>query len=369
MPATAGIIGYELYRVMRVEGETRPMLLNPGALLLTDRWLFRRCLAAAFPGKHRRAFVAPEQGDGAGGGMLSAPQSFSCRFRTAPPSRFRFPRRSGWRKPIISLIGIYATGQRDGADAKAPKKKDLTPEEKKKVEDDVDKALDAIKKRKLIENAKPNPDGTNYDDLKKAVTVGVDPADSVGHEATTSPTTETAPGSGKYKSDIKVNGPIAKDLDQETLIALLLHELLHALRNLHKSPSPATVDTPALAANNVASEADAFAGVWDAITAGNITLTQDQKVAEIKDAMVEIILKCGDLRSLIGGLIMAGTATADQKTAATDAMNKAAATLQKYLDYINSLAAADQAKLVVSPDPGAQKLGDYLQGQINDLKK
>jgi hypothetical protein len=205
------------------------------------------------------------------------------------------------RSPVLHdyvVSGVYPAGERNG-DVTPNDLHELTAEETERLKKLIAQALDEIKKRGLIEKIVPNPDGIDLEKLKKYIHNGeieIDPTgkDTDGDEGKTIPYgPPDPPGSDKFPSHVILNGPLALligNISGEEFIALVLHELAHALLNATNFKVGTIID---IAIRNMRGELYAFAAVWDAIarddTGGGISLIAEDRCQEIREAIAQLV--------------------------------------------------------------------------------
>jgi hypothetical protein len=249
-----------------------------------------------------------------------------CCGTCAPPVRNVDPDR-------YLLIGVFESGERDG-DHK-PEDERCTDEELAKLKDRVKAALEQIKLRGFIEKLVPNPDFVDFDELLKQVAFEY-LCGGMRSQAKTTANRAAVEGTNKAKSTIEINGGQCKNLDDETLIALLLHELSHALRNLNGTTVTAAkggiVD---IAFDSVSREIAAFSDVWSRVEDEGIQLTANEKCHEIADAVSEIVEKYEVLAKLVQD---SGSQLTDaQKLADSNMRSAGKELLERYKRYLGSL--------------------------------
>lgn len=232
------------------------------------------------------------------------------------------------------LVGVYEGGERDGA--YTPVDQRCTDDELAKLRKRVQKALEQIKDRGLVDKLFPNPDYVDYDSLLRFVEIEY-VCGGIPVQARTEGNGQAVAGTNKMKSRITINGGACKDMDDESLIAVLLHELSHALRNLNGTTATAgqTNDLVTIVIDAVAREIAAFWDVWERINDESIHLTENEKCAEIVDAVSEIMEKFDGLSKALEG--SGGTLTAAQRRAVSNMRNEGRVLLQRYRDYLRSL--------------------------------
>ena len=112
-----------------------------------------------------------------------------------------------------------------------------------------------------------------------------------GKQGETWPNGVAVPGTNQAKSHVTINGVWAIDLPpDDSFVALVLHELSHALQNFQGRGIGLT-DVVDLATHYVNTEVIAYGAIWDLVVAGDLRLTNRQKCAEIADSVKAMVAR------------------------------------------------------------------------------
>jgi len=237
------------------------------------------------------------------------------------------------------LVGEYLTGERDGVQRPAGKNRDWTPADRGLRDRMIQWALREIRRRGLVAKLRPNPQNLTYAQLMGVVTVTGDcgqiGADKVGQ---TAPAGRVRPGGRRLKSSIVINGAWAIDYPpDDTWVAILLHEMAHALQNYEGLPAWAPGTLIGAATFSVQSEIGAYESIWDRIAAGDLRLNNRQKCAEISAAIAAIMK---EIHALAGEFTKAGAApTPADRARFTNLRRLGRSLLLKYQTFLAGLPA------------------------------
>ena len=231
------------------------------------------------------------------------------------------------------LIGEYLTGERDGTYESKPKKREWTAEDKKRVQDNIDKCLRGIKRRKLVKKLL----GKNipYNTSMPHVTITGD-CGEIGVAGKTWPSGRAVDGTNKAKSKITINGNMALDYSPEFLLALLIHEIVHAMQNYCGVPDLTEQALSQTIMFSVCQEIVAYGEIFKLIQSGDLQLTPTEVCAEIQTGMSAVLKEYDDAGEQIEKEVKSGKKpTEETERKMKEMRKKVRELLKKYKEFSN----------------------------------
>lgn len=336
-PPSPGTAGYVLYRMDLAPDGVAPVALHDGLLPIDGTFLDESAVPALVAFDDPFAALLEELGEPSAGSSNSI-QDWVDFLQSGDGSPLRPWVCDG---PILVdpsqylLVDFDAAGERQGEHE--PQVPACTEEEKARAKREVEKALQKIRERGLIDKIDPNPGHIDYDKLVANIVKWFYECD-LPAEGRTWPDGIAEDGTNKRKSEIHFNVSIVNLLDDETLLALVFHELAHAFQNL--SGLPAKVfgpDIADVAIAMVAREIFAFNAVWDRLAALDIHLPKGGRCREMATAVREIL----DKFKALAERIATGDKplTDDQKQSIREMRAAGKALLNKYKSFLEAFPA------------------------------
>lgn len=370
-PPVAGLAGFDLFRRVRAPGGNDFIKLNNAPLPLNATFVdqansslpeldsdpFETLLA----GRARTGFVRGVTIRLEDWLDLFASVDGSALPPAGPPGPRFVPR------DAYLLVGVFQDGEPDGEHQ--PEKVECTEEQREYVRKRIKVVLEGdqgIKERGLVEKLRPNPDKVTYDELLKHVRFEVD-CGEIGVLGQTSPDGVIKEGSKRFKSKITINGARAARLAVEEFLALLLHELAHALQNYNGLSETAPTDMIIALADRIRRETAAYSTVWDLIAAGDVKLPALCQCSEMAVAIRVIIMT---YEMLAKRLSEAELKLTDAQKAEIKAMRtEVRALLLKYKASVEKLPAEDKAKCTFRQSDGEELILEVIDGLLKGAFK
>ncbi len=373
-PPALGLAGYDLLRRRKDTGELEK--LNDEPLPVAGMFLDLDDTSPPSFGPDRRAgLILPEPTDD----DLSDPLRFreTVEFLTSlrsPPFVFG-ELGDGPGLNLVSfddycLVNVYLTGNRGGGEGTNKAERKWTLADKDKVKKRLQKALNDIEKRKLIEMlALGKDDKIDFKKLLAKVKVQPDDCGKLGKSGQTSP--EVAQKDKlKRGSVVVINSCYALDYSDEFLLALVLHELVHAVRFLIGVPNQAFNGTALeMESAGIDRETEAFGEILTLIENGTLKITDEEKCSETHTALLELAEFYGKLQNNILGGIGKGQFPSPAEGQAIDATKAALAKLlQRYAALLKKLPAEKQKKKVRNLMGKEVTLAEFIEAELKNLK-
>lgn len=359
--ARPNVVGFDLYAWTLTPDGRKPIRLNQDMLPLCGHWndpdpdavLLEAC--DPFEAFLKKPSVAPLEHVPiwhlqAWVELLSEGRNPSVRPRgeAAPPIRVEPGK--------YFLLDRYADKRQGGPTVMAERK--WTPDLDRERDERIRRALEEIRRRGLVTGF---PGDATLEELERHLRGGVrgDHGEIGKSEGQTWPDPPPNPDTGKGMSVLTLNGNTVLDAEFEQLVALLLHELVHAAQNLGSAPAGELKNR---AIDRINREVEAYSVIWDKIQDGTLTLRPGLQAREAFEATQAIV----DLQRRFAEIVMKleQAPTAAQKAAIRAMRARIRALLLRYQQFLATVPAGPLAALTTKGPNGqemnAKQLVDYL---------
>lgn len=254
------------------------------------------------------------------------------------------------------LLDRYANDRQGDPTIMATRK--WTPELDRERDERIRRALEEIRRRGLVTGF---PGDVTLEELERHLRGGVrgDRGEIGKSEGQTWPDPPPNPDTGKGMSTLTLNGDTVLDAEFERLVALLVHELVHAAQNLGAAAPGALKDT---AIGKINREVEAYSIIWDKIQDGTLTLAPGLQAREAFEATQAIV----DLQRRFAEVVMQleQAPTEAQKAAIRAMRARIRALLLRYQQFLATVPAGPLGALITTGPNGqvmnAKELVDYL---------
>lgn len=233
-----------------------------------------------------------------------------------------------------------------------------TPELDRERDERIRRALEEIRRRGLVTGF---PGDATLEELERHLRGGVrgDRGEIGENEGETWPEPPPNPDTGKGMSVLTLNGNTVLDADFEQLVALLLHELVHAAQHLGFAP-PGELKNRAI--DKINRELEAYSLIWDKIQDGTLTLTPGLQAREAFEATQAIVHLQRRFAEVV--MLLEQAPTNAQKAAIRAMRARIRALLLRYQQFLATVPAGPLAALITMGPNGqvmnAKQLVDYL---------
>jgi hypothetical protein len=361
IPRTAGIVAFDLYAMILTPQGPKPLKINAEPLPVEGSFVDTHYISPPLP-EHDPLDELLERPSGPPLETVAPSfiQTWVDFIGTLPASPLRpyCPREEGRtvRPGEYFLVGLFENGECDGTILAEDRL--WTPKDEADRDRRIREAMEEIKRRGLIEKL---PGGLTYEDFVKHIEGGVrgDKGELGKTQGRTWPDKKN-PGTGNTTSTVTINGNDALDLCNEVLIALILHECVHAIQNLTRTIPTGLKE---IAIQSIENEIGAYSSIWDLITNGDLKLRPFWQAMEAIEAISAIISRYRKFAQIL--IELESELTDAQKTAIRSLRQKVKELLQKYQQFLRTVPQGIGLPAVSGPNGQQMSPTEYVDWLLN----